>query len=78
MNYIVTVKYDPGVPKQYVISADSAIDAKKEFIRQNGYDPGVPISVVPQPRPVTLRSPLVGGRKRLDSSFDEIDKGGAS
>ncbi len=47
MNYIVTVKYDPGVWKKYLVGADSAKAAKKEFIRLNGYDPGVPIVAKP-------------------------------
>jgi hypothetical protein len=47
VNYIITVKYDPGVWKKYLVGADSAIAAKKEFIRLNGYDPGVPMEAKP-------------------------------
>ena len=47
MNYIVTVKYDPGVWKKYLVWADSAIGALHEFIRLNGYDPGVPMDAKP-------------------------------
>lgn len=47
MNYIVTVKYDPGIPKKYLVGADSAIAAKKKWKEWNGYDPGVPIDAKP-------------------------------
>jgi len=47
VNYIVTVKYDPGVWKKYLVAATSAIDARKKFIQWNGYDPGVLIDAKP-------------------------------
>lgn len=68
MNYIVTVKYDPGTPKQYLVSADSEIAAKKEFIRQNGYDPGVPISAV------LAGETLSSSMQRLNAVFQKLTK----
>ena len=47
MNWIVTVKYDPGIPKQYqVLNAPTSDDAKDCVLRYIGYHPGVPLSAV--------------------------------
>lgn len=43
--WLVTVKYDPGTPKQYsVVGAKTYHDAQDAVLHAIGYNPGVPIS----------------------------------
>src|SRR5262245_8923450 len=42
MNYLVTVMYDPGTPKGYLVRhAQDHLTAKEAVLKNLGYDPGV-------------------------------------
>ena len=44
-NFIITIHYNPGMPKRYaVIGAATWYAAKQAVLREIGYNPGVEIS----------------------------------
>jgi hypothetical protein len=46
MNFLITVCYDPGTPKAYLVTdAPNGYDAKDAVMATIGYDPGVPVRV---------------------------------
>ena len=49
-NYLVTVKYNPGTPKSYVVQdVNSHDEARAKVASIIGYDPGVPVEVLQAP-----------------------------
>jgi hypothetical protein len=49
-NFLVTVKYDPGVPKSYAVqNVQDARSARAHVLGILGYDPGVPVEVTRLP-----------------------------
>jgi len=49
-SYLVTVKYEPGTPKTYLVQNVSNHDAARARVASIiGYDPGVPVEVVETP-----------------------------
>lgn len=50
-NFLVTVKYDPGTPKSYIVENVADVRAARKHVRENviGYDPGVPVEVTECP-----------------------------
>lgn len=57
--YLVTVKYDPGKPKMYVVENKQSAEAAKDHVVNNVilYHPGVPIEVIEAP--INKNKPVV-------------------
>jgi hypothetical protein len=49
--FLVSVLYDPGTPKHYVVENVADHRAARNHVRNNviGYDPGVPVEVTEVP-----------------------------
>jgi len=49
--FLVTVAYDPGTPKHYLVENVADHRAARDHVRENiiGYDPGVPVIIVEAP-----------------------------
>ncbi len=50
-NFLVTMLYDPGTPKSYIVEDAPDQRAARTFVRKNilGYDPGVEVEVTELP-----------------------------
>lgn len=50
-SFLVTLLYDPGTPKSYIVENVVDFWAARKHIRENviGYDPGVPVEVTEVP-----------------------------
>lgn len=60
-NYLVTVKYNPGEPKAYLVeNKETAEQAKDHVVNLLMYHPGVPIEVIETP--VNKNKPVVFNR----------------
>jgi hypothetical protein len=49
--FLVTVCYDPGTPRAFLVENVADARAARDHVRENiiGYDPGVPVEIVETP-----------------------------